>query len=112
MSENLAALLFLAVGAACGVPYGIISPIAEKKRIALFFSDLFLAVISGAVYILTAHALYSGRIEFWSAGVFAAALFASYIAVRCLTVAVLYVIDKLKEQKATEKPRLQTADEK
>lgn len=104
MSENVAALLFAAVGAACGVPFGVVSPIAERNRLALFFSDLFLALLSGAVYILTAHTLYSGRIEFWSAGVFAAALFACYIAVRCLTVAVLYVIDKLKDKKAAESP--------
>lgn len=99
MSENVAALLFMAVGAACGVPFGVVSPITERNRIALFFSDLFLALLSGAVYILTAHTLYSGRIEFWSAGIFSATLFATYFGVRSLTVALLYVIDKLKEKK-------------
>lgn len=100
MSENVAALLFTAVGAACGVPFGIISPIAEKNRIALFFSDLFLALLSGAVYILTAHTLYSGRIEFWSAGVFSATLFAAYLGVRSLTVAAMFFIKKFKAKES------------
>ena len=88
--------MFLAVGVPCGALFGIVAPIAERNRLALFLSDLFLAVSSGAAYILTVHLRYGGRVEFWSAAVFAAALFASYIGSRCLTKAVLFFIEKLR----------------
>lgn len=105
MSETVAALLFLAVGAPCGTLFGIVSPIAERSRLALFLTDLFLAIASGAAYILTVHLSYGGRVEFWSAGVFAAALFVSYIGVRCLTKAAMFFVEKLREtRKKTEKP--------
>ncbi len=104
MSETVAAIMFLAVGAPCGAIFGTVAPIAERSRLALFFTDLFLAVASGSAYILTAHFRYGGRVEFWSAGVFAAALFVSYACVRCLTKAAMFFIEKLKgERKKTEK---------
>lgn len=97
MSETVAALMFIAVGAPCGTLFGIVSPIAERSRLALFLTDLFLAAITGAAYILTAHLRYGGRVEFWSAAVYAASLFVNYIGTRCTTKAVLYFIEKIKE---------------
>lgn len=97
MSETVAALMFLAVGAPCGSLFGIVSPVAERSRLALFLTDLFLAIASGAAYILTAHLRYGGRVEFWSAAVYAASLFVSYIGARCVTKAVMFFVEKLKE---------------
>lgn len=103
MSETVAALTFIAVGAPCGTLFGIVGPVAERSRLALFLTDLFLAVASGAAYILTAHLRYGGRVEFWSAAVYAVSLFANYIGTRCTAKAVLYFIEKFKESRKKEK---------
>lgn len=103
MSETVAALTFIAVGAPCGTLFGIVSPVAERNRLALFLTDLFLAVLSGAAYILTAHLRYGGRVEFWSAAVYAVALFVNYIGTRCTMKAVLFFIEKIKESRKKSK---------
>lgn len=99
MSETVAALLFLAIGFPCGALFGVVAPIAERNRLALFFTDLFLALMSCAAYLFSAHAYYGGRVEFWSAAVFGASLFASYVGARCLMKPVLFFIGKLREER-------------